>query len=90
MNGRLEWPDPTPYEEETNDEVPCPVCAGAGFILEHDGARDWCDECGASGMVEKRLLPRQPWDEPAVSFDYYADRARTRHLRTAPITCRMR
>lgn len=71
MSGRLEWPDPTPCDED--EEVPCPVCAGAGFIVEPDGARDWCDECGMSGMVAKRL-PGQPWDEPAVSFDYYADK----------------
>jgi hypothetical protein len=30
------------------------VCAGTGYVVEYDGARDWCDECGASGEVDPK------------------------------------
>lgn len=37
-------------EGEPEPEV-CPVCAGTGYVVEECGARDWCDECGASGEI---------------------------------------
>lgn len=39
------------YPPTDEDDVMCPVCAGTGYEVEHDGARDWCDECGASGVI---------------------------------------
>lgn len=41
--------DPYPGDED----VPCPACAGTGHVVERDGARDWCDECGASGEINR-------------------------------------
>lgn len=72
MTGRLEWPDPTP--DGPADDVPCPVCAGAGIIIDFDGCRDWCDECGASGEVSPARaddLAREVASR--VSYDFYAE-----------------
>jgi RecJ-like exonuclease len=38
-------------DEPVEEDVPCPVCAGTGYIVEPCNALDWCDECGASGEV---------------------------------------
>lgn len=47
-----QWKLATPPEYEGPEPVECPMCGGSGYVVEDDGARDWCDECGASGEVE--------------------------------------
>jgi RecJ-like exonuclease len=42
---------PSWYGPDDREDVPCPVCAGTGYVVEHDGALEWCDECGASGEI---------------------------------------
>lgn len=48
----MSWPDPT--DDGASEPVPCTVCAGTGYVVEDDGARDWCDECGASGEIDPK------------------------------------
>lgn len=45
-----QWKSHNPADDVPED-VPCPVCAGTGYVAEYDGALDWCDECGASGEI---------------------------------------
>lgn len=63
-----------PDEMET-----CPVCAGCGYVVEDDGARDWCDECGASGEVlTQRALALARARMPDWEYCHLEEAARAR------------
>jgi RecJ-like exonuclease len=49
MTSYDQWKDPT--DDGAWEDVPCPVCAGTGYIIDFADCLDWCDECGASGEV---------------------------------------
>ena len=56
------------------EDVPCPVCAGTGYIVEDDGARDWCGECGASGEIDPKERDRLAREiASCVSISSYLD-----------------
>ena len=66
------------YQDPTDDgawePVVCPVCAGTGYLIEHDGARDWCDECGASGEVDPKRAEQLAREVAScVSISSYLD-----------------
>lgn len=55
--------------DTSHEEVACPVCAGTGYVVENDGARDWCDECGMSGLVSQQHAENLA-RERASNFSY--------------------
>jgi DnaJ-class molecular chaperone len=67
----MSWPDPT---DESWEPVTCPACAGTGYVVENDGARDWCDECGASGEVDPQHADKLARERAScVSISSYLD-----------------
>ena len=68
-----QWKLATPPEYDgPEDDVPCPVCAGTGYIVEHDNALDWCDECGMSGEVSREYADKLARDRAScVSISSY-------------------
>lgn len=64
-----------PTDDGAWEPVPCPVCAGTGYAVEDDGARDWCDECGASGEIDPAYADKLAREIASnVSISSYLDK----------------
>jgi len=67
-----QWKDPTDCGEW--EPVPCPVCAGTGYVYDFDDCLDWCDECGASGEVDPSYAEKLARERAScVSISSYLD-----------------
>ncbi len=63
-----------PPDDGASEPVPCPVCAGTGYVVEECGARDWCDECGASGEIDPTYAAKLAREiASCVSISSYLD-----------------
>lgn len=68
-----QWKTTNPADDCLGPE-PCPICAGTGYVVEHDNALDWCDECGASGEIDPAHAERLARERAScVSISSYLD-----------------
>lgn len=75
-----QWKDPT--DDGASEPEICPVCAGAGFVVDWDDCPSWCDECGASGEIDPKRaeqLAREVASCVSIS-SYLDDRAWARNV----------
>ena len=69
-----QWKCTDPADDGAWEPVRCTVCAGTGYVAEHDGALDWCDECGASGEIDPAHAERLAREIASnVSISSYLD-----------------
>jgi hypothetical protein len=67
-----QWKDPADWGDW--EPVPCPVCAGTGYMYDFADCLVWCDECGASGEIDPKELDKRAREiASCVSISSYLD-----------------